>query len=309
MGKQGKPFVSDLEGEAKREWTERKEEVSHLETEEGRRLTREQDRFELPPGKVAMPLRSEEEVFVLLHITHREQRPSCARPGFRILGAFASEAAMLQHARDVGAGNCSLWKMRTHELCVCCESTARQSDPDHVLAQRQRLFALHTLNTEDFKRSVQQQGQGSVGRSMAAREKAAQERAQKPGYRAPQAPHGDTLQATVTLQKFAVIGLLCDLRDAVLDGLEAPEPGVGVFRVFEDKDDAAFYAKYTAHAEYPACEIFVVDMYRWLFPEDLRLDEVEEVYGIKPLQNIMTSRKTQAQEAERFERFMEESRE
>ena len=38
-------------------------------------------------------------MFILLHLTHVEHRPSSPYPGFRILGAFPTEMALRNHIK------------------------------------------------------------------------------------------------------------------------------------------------------------------------------------------------------------------
>jgi hypothetical protein len=290
-----------------------------LADQEGRRLTVRKAKYELPPGKKALPKMNEAHAFILFNLTHRQQRPQSPFPGFRLLGAFPSQETMkafiAKHYTD--KEDCSLWVTPSHHLTPICTSTEKQTNMLHCQQQVQQLVQLYEKSAKDaeqqFTEAVEQQKvpEEKKEKSLWNRSREAEtcEANQAPPEMV-QLPKTSLLAQDVAVlnQRFAVVIVLRDLRDSVLVRTFDPEPAFAVLDVFEKEEDASFYAQYTATESYPLCSIDVVDMYEWLFPENIKSDEIKEVYADKTLDDIMAGRKDTMANAAEYERWCTETK-
>lgn len=291
------------EKEETREDVRRAIEMKNIaEDAEGRRIRRSRDEFPLPAGQVALPLKMANQAVVMFHIAHREQRPNCEQPAFRVIGVFPNLDEMWRHSEVIGARNCSVWHANTHELVVCCQSTEMQQDSQYCKSQMARLLQLHSQDTKFFDKSVRDRETQPTGTSLAAMEVKVRSRPVAPGFQ----PRGSkgicdlSRDAYLPRQRFAVILVLRDLRESVVNGQDVAEPCFAVLAVFADIEEATFYAKHTAHKEYSACDIDIIDTCEWLFPETVDREQIQEVYGIKGVNEIMEGRKRDMRLAEEY---------
>ena len=116
-----------------------------------------------------------------------------------------------------------------------------------------------------------------------------------------------SVAAKIAGQSFAAIIVLSDIRKSVTKGKAKPEPCIAILDVFGDEDAARNYAQHTASKTYPKCDIDVVELYQWHFPENIDPDKVKDIYGHKRLNEIMTARKENQDLANDFESWCKEN--
>jgi hypothetical protein len=114
-------------------------------------------------------------------------------------------------------------------------------------------------------------------------------------------PHNISSAAMLADQKFAVVVILSDLRKCVVNGDQDPEPCIAFLGVYPTEEAATRYAKFTASKQYPKCDIDVVQMYMWEFPENIHPDSINEIYGHERLNEIMASKKENTKISKEFE--------
>jgi RNAse (barnase) inhibitor barstar len=273
-----------------------------------------QAKFELPEGKKALPLHNEEHAVVLFHLAHQKHRPQHNFPGFRLLGAFPNVPLMrefISRHYDTERDACSLWCSATHQLVPITISTSNQKNDDYCRRQVQTVLKLYEQAQKDadteFKCKLDNKAPEEKHSSVYARQRASAQVERKPSAEMLQLPKTSVLSQSVAImgQKFAVVIVLRDIREAVLANISQPEPLFCCLDVFENLEDATFYAKYTASAQYPSNSIDIMDMYQWVFPENVDPDEIKEVYANKKLDDIMAGRKDTTRNAKKYEEWCE----
>lgn len=263
-----------------------------------------------------IPLFNPQHAFVLVNFTHIGQRPSSQFPGFRIMGAFPSkEAATLFQQRHHSDSKLSFWCIPTHQLAVICKSSELHQNRAHNRRQIEALVQLYdemdAKSDKDFDKNVKEQKTGKRTDSVCCRKlkvcKRLKEEAEKKKNEFNEQQESSTpinyevmAKHIIHNQRFAAIIVLSDIRDEVVDAEEIPEPCVAVLDVFADKELAISYAKTVARNQYPKLHIDVVDMYEFLFPENIHTDKVNESYGDRMLDEIMQSRKENLSETKRY---------
>lgn len=258
-----------------------------------RRIERIHSTYAIPEGVTPPPLIGNQR-FVLYNIAHEEQAPSCAKPAIRLMGVFESE----EEARSVlpPSSDVSYFVSPTHKFIPLLSKADR--DPDVAVGT---IVGLHenliAANKADFDEMVDSQRAGVAGKSAATLRKQSQRtrapRELKAEVIKPCAP--TTGAQCLAGQSVAVVAILHDIRAASLSG-EAPlEPLIAVLHATGTEEQATAYAKYTASKQYPNNDFFVVDMYKWLFPEDVDLNNLaKEEFSNEKIDAIFKKRRADA---------------
>lgn len=284
-----------------------------------RRLTIEKTNF--TRGTSETPLLNEMHGLILLNITHQQQRPRHQYPGFRILGAFPNERALYHHVNQYYKGSYASLRMTpVHQLMTICESDVLQDDPAHNKRQIEALVKIYSDAADardvDFKKNVENGSTGSVGESIyksriqcikTMEKKAEHYKSEHENDGVDRLPHNISASAQISDQRFAVVIILSDIRPVVIAGDGLPEPCVAILDVFSTEEHAMVYAKQTATNAYPKCDVDVVDMYVWHFPENIHPDKIKDVYGHKRLNEVMEARKENSDLANDYQLWCKEN--
>jgi hypothetical protein len=252
---------------------------------------------------------------ILLNLCHNSHRPMHKYPGFRILGAFPNMNSLQLHVKKYYEHTeASLWATPVHQLMTICKSTEDQINISYNKKQIERLVEIYedaadTRNRE-FKENVENQKSGAVGQSIYKSKIICKETIEKNGKmfdeehkndKIDRIPHDISFSGKIVNQSFAVIITLSDIRKVVKNGKAVPEPCIAILDVFESETSAIQYSKTTASKLYPKCDIDIVDMYSWNFPENINPDKITELYSQKRLNDVMNTRKQNNEMAEDFE--------
>lgn len=259
-----------------------------------RRIERVKSTYNIPDGVTPLPLIGNQH-FVLYNIAHEQQAPSCAKPAIRLMGVFESEAearSVLPHSTDV-----SYFVSPTHRFVPLLSKP--DADPEIVLGA---IIGLHEsliqANKVDFDDMVNAQRPGVAGKSAATLRKESQRTRAPREVKAEGAkPCPPTTGAqSLAGQSVAVIAILHDIRPASLSGAMPLEPLIAVLHATDTVERASQYAKYTATKQYPHNDFYVVDMYKWLFPEDVDLNNLaSEEFSNDKIDAIFKKRRADAE--------------
>ncbi len=101
-------------------------------------------------------------------------------------------------------------------------------------------------------------------------------------------------------QQYAIVIVLIDVSISFLAGKDDPEPAIMLIDCFDTIENAE------AHMEtlknYIFCmNMFIVDMYEWLFPEDIVLDDIKEKYRNPEQNKLMNDKKLRKEELLKYE--------
>lgn len=300
--------------------------LSELATSGERRVTHLNTDFETPDDVVPMPLRTAAQVYCLLNLCHKAQRPRHEQPGFRLLGSFPSHghaAAFAAEAYPNPTETCVLIPM--HQLVPICTSADSQLDfeytkrvLDEIIREQERMVR---EQKQEFERTVDEQRLGTAGNSIhVLRERARrkredssnvqvrQEEFRKQAAELPSSFPVMTASKSVAGQRFAVIVILADIRGASLSGAQELEPLVAVLHCSETEEEAELYAKHTAKKVYKDCVVDVVSMYQWGFPETVKDDEIlSEAFGNSELDSIMKTRRKTNKTVKEYDEWYQKS--
>jgi len=296
--------------------------ILEVDEKTNRRLRQTKTEFNAPANITPLPLRNENHAYILVNVTHRDQRPKNMFPGFRILGAFPDPASVTQHVNQYFKGSdCSMFVTPAHQLMAICSSTDRQQNLDYNKKHIDTLVQLHNDAAEkrdtDFKDNVAQRKTGDLGKSMFAKQHTKKKHVSK--RKEIMKEKFDTAikdlkktsvlssSACIAKQNFAAVIILSDMRNVALTGEKDQEPLLAVLDVFGTEEEATNYAKYTASKQYPKCAIDIVDLYGWCFPENIDTDKIKEVYGSDQLNDIMQGRKDNMNMTDKFEAWCKEN--
>lgn len=276
---QGEPGSVDPHQMGTQEWMSRVEEnmdrVAQAEARANgdstaRRIERMRSSYIIPEGVSPPPLVGNQH-FVLYNVAHEGQIPFCAKPAIRLMGIFESDEearSMLPAGTDV-----SYFVSPTHKFVPLMSNN--ETNAEAAIAAIIELHeGLIQANDRDFNAMVNEQRPGVAGKSAATIRKESQRtRAPRPAPRPEDKPSKPCPPANgsqcLAGQAVAVITILHDIRPASLSGEQALEPLIAVLHATDTVEHATQYAKYTATKQYPHNDFFVVDMYKWLFPEDV----------------------------------------
>lgn len=284
-----------------------------------RRLQKMKTSFELPSGTVALPLQNDAHRFIFVHIAHQSHRPISIYPAIRILGAFSTEDEVKDWIKQYYGTDqsCSSWLTVSHQLLVLCESTSKQLNQKYFQDHMKTLLSFHenlqNKSQTDFDENVENRKIGKTGCSLYAKDNKLKQKHNQTELKQfknkiKNLPSTTQLSQSVRVngQNFAVIIILRDLRQLVLEKKTVAEPGIAILDVFSELDDALHYAKYTASKHYSTCSIDVVDMYQWIFPENVDTDAIPEMYGNEQLNDIMVGRKDTNANVAKYEEYCKE---
>ncbi len=271
------------------------------EKREGRHITRESSAFTPPEGLVPPPLLSDHHFF-LYNLAHEHQIPASDKPAIRLLGAFQTE----EDAREMVPENPSVsyFISPTHKF-VPILSSVDASAQDTIADISELHGQLIAQNDKDFEDMIENQRQGKAGNSVKTiRQQSERTRiARKVETSHMKSCPQITGDRCIAGQNVAVITVLQDIRPSSLRGEQPLEPLIAVLYVAPTVEEATNYAKYTAAKHYPRNVMFVVDMYKWLFPEDVNLEEIANVeYSNETLSEIVNkarARKAQIRDMEK----------
>lgn len=269
-------------------------------------------------------LHVEGQVNYIIKYAHRNQNPPSDRPAFMICGAFPDDENAFDHLKrhqstydDSGAS----WLGTLGSWHICCRNKSDQeSNPEYQISKRDRILTMHKrkliADREDFQTNATEKKTGAVNVSMyKKREKAKVAVANNPRAKAlrniavkkfkeeerhiAQALGNDARKGG---QMWAVVSFLCDSTPEVLAGREDPEPLIRVYGCFPTPEDAETYRKSLAD-DVKNYDMDVVMMYEWLFPEDVDLEKLKELYRNENQNEIMNMRKSKKTELASFEKW------
>lgn len=269
-------------------------------------------------------LHVEGQVKYIIKYAHRNQNPPSDRPAFMICAAFTDEENAFDHLKrhkitydDSGAS----WLGTLGAWHICCKNSKDQeSNEEYQISKRDRILTIHkrklVSDREDFQTNASQKKTGAVNVSMyKKREKAKTAAANNPRQKAlrniavkkykeeerhiAQALGNDARKGG---QMWAVVSFLCDSTPEVLAGREDPEPLIRVYGCFATPEDAEEYRKKLSD-DVKNYDMDVVMMYEWLFPEDVDLEKLKELYRNENQNEIMNMRKSKKTELASFEKW------
>jgi hypothetical protein len=93
-------------------------------------------------------------------------------------------------------------------------------------------------------------------------------------------------------QTFAVISILEDITHEAIHGADDAEPAVCVWTAAATPEECTAFCKGVGKTI--PFNLDVVHMYEFLFPQEVDMDNVQEVYRDEELNNIMAARKSEA---------------
>ena len=280
-----------------------------------RRLTIEKTSWDSKPtdGTSINPDHS----IILLNLCHNNHRPMHKYPGFRILGAFPNMNSLQLHVKkNYEHSEASLWATPVHQLMTICKSTEDQTNVSYNKKQIERLVEIYEdaadKRNREFKETVDKGKTGTVGQSIYKSKIICTETIEKNGKlfdeehkndEINRIPHDLSFSGKIINQSYAVIITLSDIRKVVKTGKSVPEPCIAILDVFESEESAIKYSKTVASKSYPKCDIDVVDMYSWHFPENINPDKIKELYGHKRLDEVMNTRKQNNEMSQDFQEW------
>lgn len=288
---------------------------------------------------------SPEQQFALFNISHVAQNPKSKRPACRLLGMFRTKEAAAAHAREVVVSalpDCALHVAEVGKKVVLCTSLENQRNSQYVFHKvkliTEREARLKDMHAEEFQKNREVKQKGATGLSMQAkkrRRKAAAARGRekaieqamrnasasgdnhgaRPEMREHRAVTSAVTEAkdvpaacTVRNQNVAVVTFIPDNTPSALSEKTKPEPLVIFWQAFASADDARDYIETVGKRSIRHVNLDVVEMYEWMFPEDLDAEKITEYYRNSELTNIMSQKKRNPDAVADFEAWCAEEK-
>jgi hypothetical protein len=271
------------------------------------------------------PFRSPAQRFVLYSISHVGMPPIAkdpTNPGIRLYGLMESRDECKRYAAEVNAADptCSLLITDTHRWDIAVCAPDRLTDPDYKPAKLKRIAKAHAIlranTTSEFKSNVKARATGrenpvneETAVSAETREvrralhQATWDRTMSSGRQAP-----TRLPGTLAMedQRYAVVCFMHDLSEKVVEGDDDPEPAFMVLAAFGTDAECNRYIRNVAADEIQDHDMDIVEMRRWLHPEQVGLSEaVSTEYRHKELTKIMNQHKKDGAMASTFKKEQE----
>jgi hypothetical protein len=268
----------------------------------------------LPP----LPFIDPNQNIYLINIAHRQQRPKYKAPAFRICGGFRDADKLKRHiARSGGEGaygGANLHAAQAHKKILLCTSMEKQSNPDYVLKKIEEITALHnnmiSFHDQEFNENKESHRMGKTGLSgnerargkMSSRRKLLDKKFKEVVEKGEEVGEISAM-AEARNQKVAVVSVINDLTPSVLKGIEDPEPVVIIWGCFENEDKAKHFIFNTAQEKVRNVMLDVYNMYEWVYPTEMDIEQVEEQYRDPTLTKVMKARKSQKSAVMTFEEW------
>jgi len=276
--------------------------------------------------------------FAVINKANRFMKPTCKRPAFRILGFFRNNEELSSYIEELRDSNqidengiCKLGDLHkvpviTH-YTLLSKSMDRDRDEKYVISKIAEIKQLHLdhqkMAEEEFKQNREEKKAGRIGLSIEKKREKAKEKRKKSSREAAIKSVANSASASTQKtqqlvgrvprnlefreQNHAIIIMLEDITKPVLKGHDDPEPIILLLDAFESKEAAQNAFDSLSH--YVFCmSMYIVDMYQWLFPEDLDAKQIEEQYR-NPEQNlIMKTKKEKDLEVKKYENEVTQSK-
>jgi hypothetical protein len=275
--------------------------------------------------------------FALMNKANRFMRPSCKRPAFRLLGFFRNNEELEEYIEELKSsgcidpqdGSCKLGDIHkvpiiTHYTLIS-KSISRDRNEQYVISKINEIKKLHMehhrMADEEFRQNREEKKAGKTGLSIEKKREKAKEKRKKSSREAAIKEKAASLASTTAAaapsligrvpramefreQNYAIIIMLEDITKPVLKGQDDPEPVILLLDAFESKEEAQKYLDTLSHYVF-YMSMYIVDMYQWLFPEDLDAKQIEEQYR-NPEQNlIMKTKKEKDLEVKKYKEDVE----
>lgn len=268
----------------------------------------------------------------LINVAHTNQRPKKDKPAFRFLGFKQSLDDLRWHANNIVAPkmtDCNIFVGEAAKWMLLCRSKERQLDTqychDKIAALKEIWLADEKSRNEDFSQNKKKQTKGAQGLSLY--KKRQNRRLSKKNKRnarlvLKKRKHRQDLKELeenrlqpvrdcdpsipLRKQEYVVASILPDFSTPVMNNKEDPEPAVCFWRAFPDYESAHDWIVSIGSAKVRKFHLDIYDMYEWIFPEDMDMEHVNEVYRHEEQNILMSQKKKQKQDLVDFESWCEE---
>lgn len=277
--------------------------------------------------------------WVLINKAHRFLNIRRDRPAFRILGFFRDDESIMEYVHNLKRMKYlemmgDIHKLPMMKYTVIAKNKERERDAEYIMRKveivKNHHFEHDRKADAEFQENLCKGKTGEMGKSLHKQKQAAQNATQnatqkttkkKTSSRTKALEYADKKDLTMMEkmersvasvprlaelrnQRYAVVVTLQDFSKEVLKGHDDPEPLVMFVDAFENEDEARKYMDEVLQDYIVNVHMDVVDMYEWLFPEDINPDQITEHYRHEELNRIMQERKNQKRELTKFEKKM-----
>ena len=269
-------------------------------------------------------------LWAVAHEGRSPQPRDVKEPAFIMFGCFDGQAEALAHSEVLKRKWCDIdflttplgnwWMMHTDRNKRPEDTQARvEARVDEHIKTREKNF--EQLKASQAKRLQSRTGYHKSERAKRREGEATQHEAQTgqaPAGRTREGAENDQLQGSATQregltgvppflrryalhgQEVALISVLPDVSRLVRRGKKLPEPIVRFYGCFSSKKHAIKWSKERLGPHVGDFDIDTVDMYGWLFPQNLDVNELEEEFRDPEINNILRAQKQEKQNTTAF---------
>ena len=267
--------------------------------------------------------------YAMVHIAHKNSRPVSNRPAFRILKLCESREDAFEHYREnphLGE-ECALHLFPLSRWFALCRSLEDQQNAEYCFEYIDETIVRHrdeiVEKNKEFEENVREKKTGEVdkdkmklkahlknriksaaaGRQKAIRTLEKKKMLERGGKKAAKLKRDDEVRG----QRYAIVSVC---RDNTVEGKRAqktrgfkaysPQPLVRIHAVFDDKDEATTWMEENASNKVINHDLYVVDMYEWLYPEEENVEKIEGKYRNEEQNKILTARVDNERKLESF---------
>jgi len=255
----------------------------------------------------------------LINLGHRQQNPTCEKPALRFLGAFDSKESLLNHIKQNGQSECTLYNVFPHNGFPICKSIKRQINPSYCLKRKKEIEEWYTKYQKkidsEFKKTVMEKAEADPQKTGIIDPPQKTDRKGKHGRKIRRKRISSRLQALekhseqlknnqstnkkeiikkldrnleIRNQNYVVISFYKDPRPSVKSGRSDPEPLVFIYGVFNTVEESKKYIKNIASKFVNDMHLYIIDAYEFIFIDEqfIKDKSIEEEWR-KPEENLI----------------------
>ena len=127
--------------------------------DESRRIQRFSSDFVVPDDVTPLPLKSKGQQVFLFNVCHKNHRPKCKEPGFRLLGVFQNTESAADFCNThYSFSKETLLVSPMHQLIPICSNIENQNDKVYCEEHIQKIMSCHSdeinAREKDFEENV-----------------------------------------------------------------------------------------------------------------------------------------------------------
>lgn len=279
-------------------------------------------------GKVKNRVSNKHQNYALINLAHLSLRPKSESPAFRILGVFNTIEELKEYGLRIRQQvPIDIRCISLHDWTIIPVFDYDDESRERLVQKLQQILQNHYKEQReanvDYSSNKNEKTIGKTHQSLEKKIENAQKKLEKSkkkvnvnavlkakvrqevstGGLKKLGPYPSNF--CIANQSFAVISILRDNTSERIEGSKSPEPLFRISGVFATESQAESFIKDEISFIDRLYHYDVVNMYEWLYIEDVNFDQVKTEYRETELNNIMEQRKSEQKRVTKFKDYDE----